>query len=313
MAEPNTMPNADPGQTGDEDPIAKLRAELAQARAALAAKDGQIASAERFARASEQRAMSEGEQRLLAQEVAVDNALAAKQNEKEALRKEITSLQQDGKYDQATDAIEKLADAVAAIRELTGHKQQISGERARVANAAAQAETVGADIDGQIHANLQQLGQSQRDFVKRHLDANGRPRFYTDKSFNQRVISIHHVALADGLDEGSPEYYEFIEGRLAGGPRRTADVRDDEPGGELDYTVKNPQPRGSMASAPTTRAIPGGADPAQSRNVVARLTKEQREAADDAMSHIADPTERYAMYAKGIDYWKNRGSTGTRH
>jgi hypothetical protein len=150
--------------------------------------------------------------------------------------------------------------------------------------------------------------QPRTDPVERfasEIASNGFPRsaawvrkhgeFITDPAKHRKMIAAHELALADGIQADTDEYFASIEDtlKLKAAPREEVRLHDEDPTAEAAATPSAKQGRQSApASAPVARSgngTNGTSNGARQRTMT--LTPEEREAA--RISGVTD--EEYAM------------------
>lgn len=301
MAEPEATAGGNQTEKDLLDQIEKLRtAEAAATRRADEA-DRRAQTAEGGQRNAERRVVSEAEARLLAQEQATDNAIAAQENERTSLRQQKVALMTEGKYEEVAELDDKLADIAAQMNEAKRVKTYLVGEREKLKTAV---ETAAA--------------QPQENGLSREINAwiEAHPRFKTDPQYNNDAMAGHYDALRKGIKADSPEYFAHVEvftgDRQA--PQQQAADGDGEQG-ELTYEAQTPQSRaagpGSMSAAPPSRQA--AASGSQRGNGKPDLKSDEREVADALYSHIANPADRYQKYADNREYMAAKNGTGSVH
>ena len=138
----------------------------------------------------------------------------------------------------------------------------------------------------QVEAVARQLTPNAAAWVRAH------PEYITDPAKNARLMSAHYDAIAEGLTGDSPDYINFVEGRvLGGGARREQPIERRETVAETRRTAPPPAPvsRGNGGASNQTRVT---------------LTREQRETAHENFPDemAKDPTGRLAeqTYARNM-------------
>ena len=112
-----------------------------------------------------------------------------------------------------------------------------------------------------------QLSPRSADWVRRN------PNCVTDPRMYQKMIAAHNIALADGYEPDSDDYFGQIEDTLKISRRVNTDY-DDDP---TSCAAKDPQRRSAPPAAPVSR---GGTGTGSRPNEV-RLTREEIETARD--------------------------------
>lgn len=135
-----------------------------------------------------------------------------------------------------------------------------------------------------VEAVASQLSPRSASWVRAHPECVKNPKTYT------KMIGLHNIAVADGLQPDSDEYFDYIETQLGYKQRqRQQDVEQDE----------DPQ---AQAAKPMARRAPPPAPPSRGSGNTNRITLSaaQREAA--AISGLTDEE-----YARNLIAEKKRG------
>ena len=116
-----------------------------------------------------------------------------------------------------------------------------------------------------VEALASQLSPRSADWVRRN------PQCVTDPRMYQKMVAAHNLAMADGYQADSDDYFGFVEDTLRISKR--VDVGEDDP---MSASAKVTQRR-SPPAAPVSRSGTGTG----SRPNVVRLTKAEAETAKD--------------------------------
>jgi hypothetical protein len=116
-----------------------------------------------------------------------------------------------------------------------------------------------------VEALAEQLSPRSAEWVRRN------PQCVTDPRMYQKMVAAHNIAMADGLQADSDDYFSFVEDTLRISKR--VDVGDDDP---MSGAAKVTQRR-SPPAAPVSRSGTGTG----SRPNVVRLTRAEAETARD--------------------------------
>ena len=116
-----------------------------------------------------------------------------------------------------------------------------------------------------VEALASQLSPRSADWVRRN------PQCVTDPRMYQKMVAAHNLAMADGYQADSDDYFGFVEDTLRISKR--VDIGDDDP---MSASAKVTQRR-SPPAAPVSRSGTGTG----SRPNVVRLTKAEAETAKD--------------------------------
>lgn len=313
---------------------AELRRQLAAAQSTISARDTELGTERKRRRDAEFAGMSAQEQAIVSQQEACDGEISSLQSEADALENQIATLADEpGNGKQIAELTRKLSRAETNLSRAEERKQWLSGQREQVTTRNKETREAATREDQQPTGRKMANGFPYDNFppkTKAWVDAH--PQAFTDKTYWDRVIRFAQEAGQDyGFADESPEYFSHIERRLGevSGTRRASqqddpedDQQDDEPeeGEDLpeevpqrrvaeSYTPERPQERaagpGSMAARPS-RQVPQGGGNNGNRRVSARLTAQEREAADSLYGNIANPADRYQAYADGKKYMAER-------
>lgn len=191
-------PAADVGARVSDAELADLRTQLARKTETEEALRRQNETLQRERNDAHRRITSELDQRFVAEEQAIENGLLAAMSDADRLEDLITDLNEKGEFRQAAKHTRELASAQTRIDGFNWRKQQIQGAKERATVEAAQAAQ---DPLGRYGA--------PGSVTRRWIDAH--PRFLTDDLYNHEVVGAHKRALRQGLNEGTADYFEFIE------------------------------------------------------------------------------------------------------
>ncbi len=287
VAEPPPVP--EPPSAADE-AAEKLQQQVARAQEAMRAAQA-TAEAERQARwAAEQRvAQTQYEARGQVQTAELQSLHSSIENLarlRDSAKVELKRAYESGEGDKIADAQQTIAETTSQIVNLEQAKNYYAANGPRPTEGRVQppqqyADPVDAFIGGAAPP-VQTWLRQHRDMVVK--DANGTPKL------DPRLLKAHHAALAEDLAEQSPEYFQFIEGRL--NPQQPmADQAQNQ------SAQSTPRKQASVA-APVSRDV--GTSNGKQPTMRIQLTKDEVGAA-----HLfGDPkkTER----EREIEYWQNK-------
>lgn len=213
-------------QESVEDALAKLRANLESERNARI-------EAEKRAREHAQLAQTSQKQADDSNLTLVANAVSTVKREAEILKANYRAALANGDYDAAADAQEQMALNAAKLLQLENGKAAMEAELKQRQDVRPMPRT--ADP---VEAFASQLSPKSADWVRRN------PQFVTDTRLNQKMIAAHNLAMADGIQADTDEYFSFVEGILK--PNQTQS--------QSQQAQVQPQESSlSSASAPTQR------------------------------------------------------------
>lgn len=171
-----------------------LRAALDEANRRASSAEAELGTARGQVGELRGQVRNETDRALLAQETAVDNAITAASTEVDTAEGRWAALQQEGNFTDAAKEMRRMTEATARLENLKQQKQYYAGQREQLKQQPAQ------------------QGPVYDDRVKAWIDRN--PRFNSDPAFKAEVLKSHHAALAAGMAEFSPEYFDHVERKV---------------------------------------------------------------------------------------------------
>jgi hypothetical protein len=235
------------GSVSDDD----IRAMLAQEQKASRALKAQVEQ-ERAARTrAEAQSSSAQTARIDAEEQAVTARLEGAEAAALALRKDYAEALSEGRFDEAAEVQDKMAELRARQVADKQYKTWLAGEKAR--EAAQPARPVHEGVD------LSQYSAPQRRWIRDN------PEFMDDPKIRAKTFAGHQLAVAEGIEVDSPEYFEVINETVYRGRGR-----EEEP------AANPPRRRQEPTDMPVTRRTPATTQ----RNAPVRLSADEMEAAD---------------------------------
>lgn len=194
----------------------------------------------------------------------VKSAINTVKNETATLKARYREAMAAGDYDFAAEVQEAMSLNAARLLQLENGKQAME-DRPRQAPPPAYTDPV--------EAFASQLTPQSASWVRKH------PEYVTNPRLNQKMIAAHNLAMADGIEPDTPDYFGYVENILG--------VREAPKNETATSAAATPtQRRASPPAAPVTRNGTGTG----SRPNVVRLTAEEREMA----SLMGQTPEEYA-------------------
>ena len=272
-----------PPKTEDREPVSQedLRALLERGKRQIEAErqardraEARAAELERAAQEAQGALRTQTGARFQAEESALDVAISAAEREADALVAQIGQLQADGNFADAAKMQRALARAEANAASLSERKASLATARLAAATEAPPTVTrQDAPAAGQI--DLSRYSQPQRKWIRDH------PEYLEDDKLRTRLAGAHFLAVSEGCEIDSPEYFAVLENAY--------DKHFQRPGGaEATPEPAQTTSRQGAPAMPVTRRAPG-APPAP--NTI-RLTPEEREAADITMPDVPENSYR---------------------
>lgn len=215
---------------------------------------------ERLARVeAERRAQQQAAQAHLMTREVEDNqrqmlssALEMVNNERTMLRAQYAEAMAQGNYAMVAEINDRMNDLAVKANVIEQGREAMESQKKQ----PIQQQTYQADPVEQFASQLTPRSAS---WVREH------PEFVRDQKLNRKMIAAHELAVADGIEPDTDEYFDYVENTL--GVNKAA-AREEAP---------KPQRRAAPASAPVSRS---GMNSDGSRPNVIRLTAEQREMAE---------------------------------
>ena len=264
---PVNEPEAKPAPAVDAE-VATLKAQLDTERAARAAAEARAHEAAEAAYHAKNEAGDTNLQLVI-------NAISTVKSENENLKGFYAQALEAGDYARAADVQAEMAANAAKLLQLENGKTAMEAQPKAPAPKPIQTDPV--------EAFASQLTPRSAAWVRAH------PQFVRDPKLNQKMIAAHNIALADGIEPDSDEYFGAVEGILF---KKSALVVDDDDAG--DDPMREAAHRAPAAPPPAAPVSRG-----ENRNTV-RLSAAQREAAE-----LSGMTEQ--EYAKSVQALKAEG------
>lgn len=222
-----------------------LRAQLEQERASRSRAEAQVSNATTA--------------RFDAEEAAVAERLEAADAQALGMRAAMSAALAEGRFDDAAEIQDRMGELRAKQVSDKQYKTWLAAEKTRATQQARQQPA----SDG---VDLAQYSPAQRRWIRDN------PEFMTDPKLRAKTYAGHQLAVAEGVDVDSPEYFEIID-QTVHGRKPAAEKEDEEP---------LPRQRTPSADVPVTRRTP--ASPTRQQPI--KLTPDEMEAADITNSDI---------------------------
>jgi hypothetical protein len=205
--------------------------------------------------ANAQNEVSENQRQL------VSNTLDFVKQERAGLKSAYSQALAAGDFDAAAEINDRIADIAAKILDLENGKAAMEAQAQQPRGAPQQQ----GDVVEQFASRLTPRSAS---WVRAH------PDFVRDPRLNQKMIAAHQMAVADGVQADSDEYFDYVEDilKIKGQAHRSGD--DEE---AMSAAAKTTQRRSSPSAAPVSRSAMSSDG---SRPNVVTLTAEEREFAE---------------------------------
>ena len=238
------MEAGDAALTGGEAGLRTTDADLEAARQQLAEEQKKRENAEQERDAARQHLLSERGGRFAAQEAAVASALETAKGRLAEAKRAYAKAMSDSRYEDGAELQEQIAEATLEVRGLAWQHQQLE---------QAKHQPAPLDTAQRFEQVIAALPPAAQDWCRRH------PDFVTDTRRNAEAQAAHFAAVAEGLREWSPQYWDFVESRLGlrgdagetseglgGSEREAAAQRGLEPIRRAGATTAAPPSRGAV-------------------------------------------------------------------
>lgn len=213
----------------------------------------------------------------------VSNAIDTVKRENEILKANYRAALSQSDYDAAADVQERMATNAAKLLQLENGKAAMEAEPKQRQEVREMPRTVDP-----VEAFASQLSPRSASWVRKN------PQFVTDPRLNQKMIAAHNLAVADGFEADSDDYFSFIEDTLKVNRREEASAQQQE--SALSSAASPAQRRSSPPAAPVSRS--GTAN--GTRSDVVKLTAAEREMAEMmGMSHTDYAKNKLALQKEG--------------
>lgn len=188
----------------------------------------------------------------------INSAISTVQRDIDLMKDKYAESMAVGDYNKAAELQAAMSSNAAKLLQLENGK------------SALEAKAKEASVRGQerysdpVEAFASQLSPKSADWVRKH------PQFVTDSRLNQKMIAAHNLAMADGYEADSDDYFAAIE--------ETLKIRK-QPQREVEDTSGSPL---SSASKPAQRSVQPPPAPVRgggTRSNVVRLTRAEAEIA----------------------------------
>lgn len=189
----------------------------------------------------------------------IDNAIDTVKNNQHALKRSYADALSRGDHDEA-------ADIQVQMSEIALQKMQLENGKTAYQNRMEQVRSAPPVESDPVEMLASQLSPRSADWVRAH------PEFATNPRLYQKMIAAHNLAMADGLEADSDDYFNTIEDTLKVPSRNSVPQEDSALSSASTPTSRRSAPPAAPVSrSPTTNS---GTRP----NVV-RLNAQEREMA----------------------------------
>ena len=191
----------------------------------------------------------------------INNAIDSVKNDNAFLKQQYRDAMAAGDYDKVAELQESISINSAKLLQLENGKTAMQS-KPKVADKPA---PVSSDPVEQFAS---QLSPRSADWIRRN------PQCVTDQRLTQKMIAAHNLAIADGYQADSDDYFSFIEDTLKINRAPKAEAASDSES-PMSSASTATQRRSAPAAAPVSRSGNGTG----TRQNVVRLTDDEREMA----------------------------------
>jgi len=184
----------------------------------------------------------------------VTNAISLVKRDADIYKANYRAAMENNDYDAAADAQEGMSNMSARLLQLENGKSALE---------AKPREAIEQPRRDPVEAFASQLSPRSATWVRNN------PQCVTDPRLNQKMIAAHSLAMADGYEADSDDYFNFVETTL--GMRKRAEAAPEEE--VMSTAASSTQRRSSPPAAPVSRSN----NTSGTRPEVVRLTALQRE------------------------------------
>lgn len=184
----------------------------------------------------------------------VESAINTVKTETNILKAEYRNAMAMHDYDRAAEIQEAMSLNAAKLLQLENGKQAMEQRPRQAAPVAPQGDPV--------EMFARQLSPRSAEWVRRN------PQYVTNPRLNQKMVAAHNLAVADGIEPDTQDYFDYVENVL--GVRKSTVEEAESP---MSAAAAPAQRRAAPPAAPVSRN--SGANGSK----VVRLTAEQREMA----------------------------------
>ena len=181
----------------------------------------------------------------------LNSALDMVNNERQMLRAQYADAMAQGNYAMVAEITDRMSDLAAKANVIEQGREAMQNQQKQ---PAAQQPTYQGDP---VDAFASQLTPRSAAWVREH------PEFVRDAKLNRKMIAAHELAVADGIDPDTDEYFDYVEKTLG-----------------VNRQAEEEAPRQRRAAPPTAPVSRQAMDNSGNRPNVIRLTPEQREIAE---------------------------------
>lgn len=250
--------------------IAELNRKLKEAN--QRAQEAERAAREEYSRSQAARAEVEDTNLHL-----VNNAIETVKRENEILKANLRDAMAAGDYDKVAEAQESLSMNAAKLLQLENGRESMKNQPRQQVQPVQRTQ----DPLEQVKASLSPRSAA---WVDEH------PEFVRDPRLFRKMVAAHELAVSDGIEPDSDEYFASVEKTLGVG--KPVEVQEEA----MSSASQATQRRAAPAAAPVSRSGTGSG----SRPNVVRLTSAEREMAEMmGMTEKEYATNKLALQREG--------------
>lgn len=191
----------------------------------------------------------------------INSAISTVQRDIELMKDKYAESMSIGDYNKAAEYQAAMSSNAARLLQLENGKSALEAKVKEAPNRETER------YSDPVEAFASQLSPRSADWVRKH------PQFVTDQRLNQKMIAAHNLAMADGYEADSDDYFAAIEETLKIGRNRQPQ-RDESTDSPLSSASK-PASRSSQSVPPPSAPVRDGG----ARSNVVRLSRAEAEIA----------------------------------
>jgi len=205
----------------------------------------------------------------------VNNAIETVRRENEILKANLRDAMASGDYDKAAEAQESISMNAAKLLQLENGREAMKNQPRQPIEPMPRAQ----DPVEQVKASLSPRSAAW-------VDAH--PEYVRDPRLFRKMVAAHELAVSDGIEPDSDEYFRSVEQTLGVSRRAPAEANDDA----FSSASQPTQRRAAPAAAPMSRSGSGTG----SKPNAMRLSKDELELAE----LWGWSEDKYAQYKKTL-------------
>jgi hypothetical protein len=228
--------------------------------------------------------------------------------EVQSAKQEWRAAQEAGEFDKAADAQERLAKSAAALDRLEDAKANYESGARKTTTTEGRVDAPQGQPLSAFERYVSSFAPSAQAWLRTHPECVP-AEVGGDKVKNSKMMAGHYDALAQNLEQGTPEYFRVIEEHTGHREPVSAAAATVAAGADDGAAAPKPAARQRVAqpSAPVSRDPPSANGARSTRSV--SLNKDQQDAAKMSWPNKT-PQEAFALYARNLIELEAEGKIG---